>query len=268
MPSKTTKSPATVKAAPAAAKSTKVMPKALRKLATHRRTAFLLSKIKARAKAKKVDPASLLVRKGKIVKKPIGGEKNGGTRRVLVGKKPRKYYPTEDVPRKKRGRATVRKHEKKWKAGLEPGRVVILLAGRHKGKRVVVLKKLPSGLLLVTGPYVLNHCPIRRMHQAFTIVTSTKLDLSGCTAADSINDDYFYKRQKSKVSKKAGDDLFQKKSKKKQFKPSAQRKKDQIKVDREVLAAVNKSADKHLLRGYLGSFFMLRNGVHPHKLKF
>lgn len=75
-----------------------------------------------------------------------------GEKRVILHKSPR-FYPADDVHRPlpnnkpKRAKTALRK-------SLTPGTVLILLAGRFRGRRVVFLKQLPSGLLLVTGAHL------------------------------------------------------------------------------------------------------------------
>jgi len=65
---------------------------------------------------------------------------------------------------------------------ITPGTVVILLSGAHRGRRAVVLKSLPSGNVLVTGPYAINGVPLKRVNPAYVIATSTKVPLDGVTA--------------------------------------------------------------------------------------
>ena len=88
----------------------------------------------------------------------------------------------------------------KLRRNIQSGQVLILLAGRFKGKRVVFLKQLKSGLLLVTGPHKVNGVPLRRVNQVYVIPTSTKVDLAGASF-DQINDEYFAKTQQKKQSK-------------------------------------------------------------------
>merc|ERR1711869_33797 len=94
----------------------------------------------------------------------------------------------------------------KLRKSISPGSVLILLAGRFRGRRVVFLKQLDSGLLLVTGPYAVNGVPIRRVNQRFCIATSTKVKLK---AADYKVDDAYFKREKAAKKKKTEGKFFE-----------------------------------------------------------
>merc|ERR1711982_194708 len=61
-------------------------------------------------------------------------------------------------------------------------------------------------------------------------------------------------------------DIFE--SKKEEYKPSEQRKTDQVAVDKQLLEAVKKHADGKLLKAYLRTGFGLSKGEYPHKMVF
>ena len=65
-----------------------------------------------------------------------------------------RFYPADDVKKPLKRRNILR--PTRLRASITPGTVLILLAGRFKGRRVVFLRQLPSGLLLVTGPFRIN----------------------------------------------------------------------------------------------------------------
>jgi len=216
-----------------------------------------LSKAQAAKAAKK--------RPERVVVKTVGGEKNGGTRRVAV-KRTARFYPTEEKSWKLRKHVKpFSQHKRSLRASITPGTVLILLAGKHKGKRVVFIKQLASGLLLVTGPYHLNGCPLRRINQIYVIATRTKLDLSAVKLPERLNDAYFRRKTLKKPRHTEGE-IFD--TKKEVYSVSEERKEDQVAVDTQLLGVVRAHKDKKFLFGYLGASFSLKTKDYPHRMLF
>ncbi|GAA6048341.1 hypothetical protein JCM3770_000958 [Rhodotorula araucariae] len=116
-------------------------------------------------------------------------------------------------------------------------------AAQSDCKRVVCLGQLPSGLLLVTGPFKINGIPLRRVNQAYAIATSTKVDLSSFQGREG--------------------DFVKDGAEKKAF--PAEKAADQKTVDKAILAAIGHTPN---LFKYLAATFSLSRGQYPHLLKF
>merc|ERR1711981_1302341 len=160
-------------------------------------------------------------------------------------KKAPRYYPAEDVKGKLQSNHHNTTKQTKLRGSITPGTVVILLAGHFKGKRVVFLKQLESGLMLVTGPYKVNGVPLRRVPQSYVIATQTKVDVSKVKIPDTVNDDLFKKEKESSLDES--------------------RKALQQQVDSGLMGVISKTP---LLKAYIASKFSLKNGQKPHEMTF
>mmetsp|Transcript_32472 Transcript_32472/g.58973 ORF Transcript_32472/g.58973 Transcript_32472/m.58973 type:complete len:175 (-) Transcript_32472:206-730(-) len=172
---------------------------------------------------------------------------------AAVTKAPR-FYPADDV---KKPLANPRKLKPtKLRSSITPGTILILLSGRFKGKRVIFLGQLPSGLLLVTGPFKVNGVPVRRVNQAYVIATSTKVELPALDLAK-FDDKYF------KAEEKSGEKVFIKLEEAKKTPLKAEYVANQKALDAALIPAL--SAD---LKAYLSARFSLRAGDRPHLMKY
>merc|ERR1711981_303768 len=178
--------------------------------------------------------------------------------------KARRFYPTDSERRRFKTTGAGKSYHatQKLKEGIVAGSVLILVAGRHRGKRVVFLKQLESGLLLVTGPFKINGVPMRRVNQKYVIATSTKLGFQSAIP-DRVNDEYFSRIELNAHEGQNEGEIFQ--TKKAVYQASAERKEDQKAVDAAVLAAAKKMP---YMVSYLNSNFALRNGQNPANMKF
>jgi len=121
-------------------------------------------------------------------------------------KSTKNWYPTTDK-REHFKRKTKVPRKQRLRASINPGQVLIVLAGRFRGRRVIFLKQLDSGLLLVTGPYKLNGVPLKRVNQSYVISTKTRVNLKAIKHLENIKDDFFTTKLKTGLEKK--NDFFE-----------------------------------------------------------
>ena len=192
-----------------------------------------------------------------LAKRKESRKKNAEENKGLKFKK--NWYPVSDIKGHFKRKCKIPK-KTHISAELTPGQVVIILSGRFRGRRVVFLKKLESGLLLVTGPYKYNGVPLKRVNAAYVLPTNTKINVDG-KAAESINDKIFLKVD---IKREKEEDFFVEDKVKKE-RITDERKKAQNDVDTLVKKAVD---EVPMMKEYLRNRFALKNGDKPHLMKF
>mmetsp|Transcript_15090 Transcript_15090/g.41304 ORF Transcript_15090/g.41304 Transcript_15090/m.41304 type:complete len:183 (-) Transcript_15090:101-649(-) len=171
----------------------------------------------------------------------------------------RKYGNTKKATLKTKG--STKAKAAKLRKSITPGTVMILLAGRFRGKRCIFLKQLESGLLLVTGPYAVNGIPLRRVNQRYCIATSHKVDVGGADYS-SVGDAYFKREEdKKKKAKKTESGFFAPEAERKGM--SEEKKDGQKKMDSGLVSSLDQTT-----KFYLKSLFSLSEKMYPHEMKF
>ena len=148
---------------------------------------------------------------------------------------------------------------------IKAGQVLILLSGRFRGRRVVFLKQLPSGLLLVTGPFKVNGVPLKRVNQAYAIATKTNVNVSAALPlVEKLNEADFFGASGNDNDKTIRKSFFEDAAEKSKRIPD-DKKHLQKNVDTKIIEAVKATP---LLKNYLANRFALKNGDRPHAIVY
>ena len=168
---------------------------------------------------------------------------------------------------------------------ITPGTIAIMLAGRFRGRRVIVLKQLPkNGPLVITGPFKINGVPLRRVDPSYLIATSTKVDVHGVDVSKVTKETFQRPKQEKRVKSegdfmgdkaKAKAEAAAKKTSKAQKakspnagKVSNERLALQKSIDAAVIANLKKDKLGKEKAGYLRSVFTIKPNDMPHRMKF
>jgi large subunit ribosomal protein L6e len=265
---------------PLKTKGGKTIPKYSRGLQFYRSLKHLLMRKIRKAGPLKPKPVTKPAKTVKVRKQPFKGKK---AKEIVVQSKFARFSSTEP-PRRKVVCTRKRDNPTRLRKSITPGTILIMLAGVYAGKRVVFLKQMASGLLLVTGPFKLNGVPLRRVNQRYVIATSTKVDIAAVKIPDTVDDKMFKAHKKQKARKmgpqkpkektllatKPGTTGASAADKEKasaadREKQMEARKQLQKTLDEPIIAKIE--ASKHM-KEYISSMFTLKKGQYPHEMIF
>ncbi|KAF1743520.1 hypothetical protein MXB_2874 [Myxobolus squamalis] len=213
-----------------------------------------------------MDPSGKLEQVGEPTKPKKGSRKIVEKQKYVFGTKRRqtRYYSVDDK-RKGSGRK-IKRNPTKLRSSIKPGTILVLVSTKYRGKRVVFLKQLVSGLLLVVGPYGINGVPLCRVDQCHVIATSTQLDISNVKIPERIDDNYFRHRKvelKKKI-KQLKQDIFVEEQEKKSV-PNPLHIEDGKEIEAQLKCSIDSIPE---MKAYLKTPFSISNGVFPHNLAF
>ncbi|ANQ09631.1 Uncharacterized protein PCOAH_00042030 [Plasmodium coatneyi] len=207
-----------------------------------------------------------------------------GKKKILIPIKAKKTIAKKYYGRKL---ASKKKYmvQGKIRKSIEVGKVAIILSGKHMGKRCIITKVLPSGLLAVVGPYEVNGVPLKRVNPRYVVVTSTNIfkfeNMAGLKdefikLAEQIEDSSFVKsleikkKQKKLLSKK-NESLFMNDviTKIKELMKEDPKMQKLQKIQKQIDTLLKDEITKNkIFAEYLKSKFTLRNDMALHKMKF
>lgn len=134
---------------------------------------------------------------------------------------------------------------------------------------MILLRNLPQGICLVTGPFKINGVPLRRVNARYVIGTKSKVDLKGLDekTIERVSEEGYFTREKKEQRKKGEEAFFKQGSGEKAEKKevSGDRAKHQKAVDKALLEGIK---EVPMLKEYLASTFSLRKGDRPHEMVF
>jgi large subunit ribosomal protein L6e len=157
-----------------------------------------------------------------------------------------RYYLTKDVRRKLLAKNLSVSMWGSCVQASHPGTILIILTGRNRGKRVVFLMQLSSGLLLVTGHLSLNWVPLCCIEQTRNL----------SSAAWKSPNTLLTLQEEAEEAQAPGRRGLRHREKEK-YEITEQSKIDQKTVDRQILPKIKAIPQ---LQGYMRSVFALTNG--------